>query len=70
MKNIVKLTAASIFAAVMGTIWLSGPSNAEALVKVQPGDTLSSIADQNNTTYVRLFNANEKLTNPRRFAGW
>lgn len=33
-------------------------------VKVQPGDTLSSIAESHDTTYVRLFNANETITNP------
>lgn len=34
------------------------------MVTVQPGDTLSSIADANNTTYVRIFDANDTITNP------
>lgn len=33
-------------------------------VTVQLGDTLSSIADAQGTTYVRLFNANDFITNP------
>lgn len=33
-------------------------------VTVQPGDTLSAIAQANQTTYVRLFDANEQITNP------
>ncbi len=33
-------------------------------VKVQAGDTLSSIAEAHDTTYVRLFNANENIANP------
>lgn len=34
------------------------------MVDIKAGDTLSSIAEANNTTYVRLFNANEFITNP------
>lgn len=34
------------------------------IVKVQPGDTLSSIAEANHTDYVRLFNANDSIANP------
>lgn len=37
---------------------------ADVVVKVQPGDTLSSIAEANGTDYVRLFNANDFITNP------
>ncbi len=33
-------------------------------VAVQPGDTLSSIADANQTTYVRLFDANAQIADP------
>lgn len=33
-------------------------------VKVQSGDTLSSIAESHGTTFVRLFNANESIANP------
>lgn len=34
------------------------------MVAIQPGDTLSSIADAHSTTYVRIFNANEFIANP------
>jgi len=37
---------------------------AEEVITVQKGDTLQSIATKNNTTYVRLFNANPGITNP------
>ncbi len=37
---------------------------APILVEIQPGDTLSAIADTHGTTYVRIFNANEFITNP------
>lgn len=33
-------------------------------VKINPGDNLSSIADAHNTTYVRLYDANPKITDP------
>lgn len=33
-------------------------------VVVKEGDSLSSIADANSTTWVRIFNANESLANP------
>lgn len=33
-------------------------------ITIQVGDTLSSIADAHNTTYVRIFNANDFLVNP------
>ena len=34
------------------------------IVTVKAGDTLTTIADENKTTYVRLFNANENIMNP------
>lgn len=37
---------------------------AKKMVTVKEGDTLSSIADANSTTYVRIFNANDALTSP------
>lgn len=37
---------------------------AEVKVTVAPGDSLSSIAEANNTTWVRIFNKNTALTNP------
>lgn len=36
----------------------------EVIVTVKSGDTLSSIADANKTTYVRIFNANESIVDP------
>ena len=36
----------------------------EIVVTIAEGDTLSSIADANKTTYVRIFNANENLSSP------
>ncbi len=36
----------------------------EVIVTVQSGDTLEAIATANNTTYVRLFNANPTIANP------
>ncbi len=36
----------------------------EKKVVVQPGDILSRIATDNQTTYVRLFDANEQIQNP------
>ncbi len=38
--------------------------SAENKVTVNAGDTLSSIADAHQTTYPRLFNANESIANP------
>ncbi len=40
------------------------PAPVEKVVTVQKGDTLQAIADANNTTYVRLFNANPSIANP------
>lgn len=37
-----------------------GPKN----ITVKSGDTLSKIAEVHDTTYVRLFNANDKIQNP------
>lgn len=34
------------------------------IVEVKEGDFLSKIADENQTTYVRIFNANEEIANP------
>lgn len=36
----------------------------EKVVTVEKGDTLQEIAAENNTTYVRLFNANPSIANP------
>ncbi len=37
---------------------------APIIVTVQPGDSLSKIADANGTTWVRLYNANTGIANP------
>ena len=37
---------------------------APVVVTVQSGDSLSSIAEANGTTWVRLYNANETIANP------
>jgi LysM repeat protein len=37
---------------------------AETRVTIQPGDTLSKIADANSTTYIRIYNANTAIENP------
>lgn len=37
---------------------------APVMVTVVAGDTLSSIAETHNTTWVRIFNANESIANP------
>ena len=37
---------------------------APVMVEVQPGDSLSAIADAHDTTYVRIFNANDFIANP------
>lgn len=71
-----RLTAIAVgtFAAV--TLFVAGSQSAHAqsqttenqpqpnMVKVQPGNTLSGIATDNGTTYVRLFNANTQIENP------
>ena len=62
---------------VMATLVLFGGNTAEAKseetvkkapepvhVTVKPGDNLSAIATAQNTSYMRLFNANESITNP------
>jgi LysM repeat protein len=36
----------------------------EVRVTIQPGDTLSKIADAKSTTYIRIFNANEEIQDP------
>lgn len=40
------------------------PASTPSTVTVQPGDTLSKLAAANNTTYMRLFNANPSIANP------
>lgn len=62
-----KLTLAAI--AIISGVVMFGGSHAYAdtqpiTVTINPGDTLSSIADANGTTYVRIFDANESIANP------
>lgn len=75
MQINVKLTAAvlvgafALFAMPSHAYALESKSAPEAakkqvIVEVKEGDTLSSIADANKTTYVRIFNANDTLQNP------
>lgn len=40
------------------------PENKVVMVTVQEGDYLSKIADMHGTTWVRIYNANETITNP------
>ena len=40
------------------------PAPVDKVVTVQSGDSLEAIATANNTTYVRLFNANPSIANP------
>lgn len=39
-------------------------SKKEVIVEIKDGDTLTSIADANKTTYVRLFDVNTNITDP------
>lgn len=39
---------------------------APVIVKVQPGDTLTSIAEKHGTTYARLYDANDFIANPNQ----
>lgn len=54
--------------AIAGVALFAGAPSASAkpgdTVTINQGDTLSSIADANQTTYVRIFNANESLSSP------
>lgn len=61
----VKLTSALL---ALGISVLAGAAPVEAKqdtsVVVAPGDTLEAIATQHETTYVRIFNANEHIVHP------
>lgn len=72
----IKTGLAAIIAVFSVVLFVAPTTHAEAkttdkkdqkqpvIVTVQAGDTLSSIADANNTTYVRLFDANDFIANP------
>lgn len=55
---------ALVLAAVAVFLGAPNASAESKSVTIQEGDTLSSIADTNGTTYVRIFNANEALVSP------
>lgn len=64
-----KISVVFTTAIVAGAIALFGGASAQAQAKsetvtVNPGDTLSAIADAHGTTYPRIFNANESVQNP------
>lgn len=46
------------------TAAIKAEQSKEVTVTVAEGDTLAAIAESHNTSYVRLFNANEKIANP------
>ena len=57
------LLSSDTAAATTDTSKVTKPAK-QKMVTVKAGDTLTSIADKNKTTYVRLFNANKKFMNP------
>jgi surface antigen/LysM repeat protein len=76
-----KIKAVLVTLSVMATVMLgnSATVNAEStqtetktdvpakvVINVKAGDTLDAIATANNTTYIRLFNANESIAHPDR----
>ncbi len=67
MKLSVKFTAL-VLSVSAGLAFLMGGGVANAasktVVTVQPGDTLSAIAKEHHTTYIRLFDANTQIANP------
>jgi hypothetical protein len=74
------MTKSAAFVALLGVaaiFTISGPKahaqtqisqnnsmNNEVKVTVQPGDTLSKIADDHSTTYVRIYDANANIQDP------
>ncbi len=72
----VKAIGIALFSVVTVATISSGSVNAQSqqvpensgqtIVKVQPGNTLSGIAKEHGTTYVRLYNANMHIEHPDR----
>lgn len=64
MRFNVKLTALAIVGAIM--LLTGSPASAQETknITVNSGDTLEAIAMAHNTTYVRIFNANEQIVHP------
>lgn len=77
MRKLATLVASLALLAAVGTTSIASAhaapmptpaSNGSTVVTVQPGDTLSGIAQAHNTTYKRLFDANESISNPDQIA--
>lgn len=64
-KTVLGLAAAITLTALTGggTVYAQ-TAPAPQMVTVQPGDSLSTIAAANNTTYIRLFDANPTIQDP------
>lgn len=73
----IKSATTAVIAVFSVVLFLAPSANAEekkdtkkdekptpVMVEVQPGDSLSAIADAHDTTYVRIFNANDFIANP------
>lgn len=64
--------SAAVFVSVFSLVLSSTPAHAASdpaktntnITVVQPGDSLSSIAESKNTNYLRLFYANQSVSNP------
>lgn len=62
--NKVEVKASDVKTEVKKEAPATPPAPVDKVVTVQSGDTLDAIATANNTTYVRLFNANPSIANP------
>ena len=70
-KTVVALTIALVASLLAGQSAFAEAASPQAtkqpepkMVTVKIGDTLSMIADENKTTWVRIFDANESIANP------
>lgn len=70
VKTVAVLVVTILFGVLTNSTHAAKPTNDKGsrqntkTVVVQPGDSLSKIADKYNTTYQRLFNANKKISHP------
>ena len=55
---------ALIAAAIVGLTGGQASAATTGNIQIQPGDTLAGIAEQQGTTYVRLYNANPDIADP------
>lgn len=62
--GVVAFSGASAFADTTSTSNVGSNSPAQNFVTVQPGDYLAAIAAKNNTTYVRIYDANQQVQDP------